>query len=428
MKKRILSFFTVAIMLLCIFPTTALAVGDVIDFTRDSLNLYTEQSYQLTLKSAADITEYRSSDPNIVSVNESGLVKAIHSGSSIITVTDNKGNQAACTVTVHTGTAPKSVELGTQSIDLYEGDTYTLEASVLPADADDTRLYFTSSDETVAKVDKDGVIKALKSGVAVISVESSSTAVSSKCMVKVNTKQGHTSFSVAITGVLYSIAGDKKANMVVELKSETAEERTTTDADGMFYFENIVQGDYTMNIYRTKQSKKAVASGKISIGAHDMSMSCIINDKEVVILHQSDTAGTAAIKDITLEKTTVNLEVGSSYDMVFKVKPSNAALPTMNGVSDNTRVAMVDIDGRITGLAEGSATITFKTSDGKFSRSCKVVVVSSASTTYSWIIIILESTIVILIVTLFAVSYRRFLKNKEREEGLIPPTRRRSKK
>lgn len=427
MKKRTLCFFTAVILLICTFSIAAYAVGDVIDFTRDSVSLYPQQSYQLAIKSGADISEYRSSDPNIVSVSDEGMIKAMNTGSSIITATDKKGNQATCTVTVRTGKSPESVRLETQSIEINEGDSYPLIASAEPADIEDTRLYFSSSDTGVATVDKNGVIKAMKSGVSVITVESASAAVSAKCMVKVNSKPNHGSFSISISGVLYTIAGDKKANMVVELKSETAESRTTTDSDGRFYFDNVVQGSYSLNLYKNLQAKNPVASGQFSVPAHDMNMSCIINNNEVVILSQNDT-GTENIKDITLEKTNISLEAGSSYDMSFKVKPSDAALPTMNGISENPQIAMVDIDGRITGLNEGTTVITFTTSDGRISKSCKVNVVASTRNTYSWIIIILESTIIVLLISMFCISYRRFLKNKEREEGLLPDSRKRGKR
>ena len=106
--------------------------------------------------------------------------------------------------------------------------------------------------------------------------------------------------------------------------------------------------------------------------------------------------------------------------MTFKVSPSDAVLPTMNGKSDNENIAVVDIDGRITGISEGTANITFTTSDKRISKTCKVTVVSQTRTTYSWIIIIVESAIIITIFIAFVISYRKFIRNKEREEGVLP--------
>ena len=366
MKKRIICFLTVTIMLICALPSVSFAVGDVIDFTRDSINLFPDEKYQLTLKSVVDNAQYRSSDPNIAAVSETGMVSALKAGSSIITVTDTKGNQAACTVTVRSGTAPKTISLETQSLEMTVGDVHELKASVVPEDIEDTRLFFSSTDTTIAKVDDNGVIKALSPGVAVINIESASTAVTRRCMVKVSAQQGHGTFNIAINGVLYTIAGDKKANMVVELKNDVTELRTTTNKTGQFYFESVVQGSYTMNIYKSQTSKAAAATGKLTVDAHDMNMSCIINGKELVILYQNDVAGTGSIKDITLEKNNINIEVGSSYDMSFRLNPSNAALPVMKGVSRDPDIATVDIDGRITGISEGTTKITFTTSDGKF--------------------------------------------------------------
>ena len=428
MKKRIICFLTVTIMLICALPSVSFAVGDVIDFTRDSINLFPDEKYQLTLKSVVDNAQYRSSDPNIAAVSETGMVSALKAGSSIITVTDTKGNQATCTVTVRSGTAPKTISLETQSLEMTVGDVHELKASVVPEDIEDTRLFFSSTDTTIAKVDDNGVIKALSPGVAVINIESASTAVTRRCMVKVSAQQGHGTFNIAINGVLYTIAGDKKANMVVELKNDVTELRTTTNKTGQFYFESVVQGSYTMNIYKSQTSKAAAATGKLTVDAHDMNMSCIINGKELVILYQNDVAGTGSIKDITLEKNNINIEVGSSYDMSFRLNPSNAALPVMKGVSRDPDIATVDIDGRITGISEGTTKITFTTSDGKFSKTCKVNVISSSRSTYSWIIIFIETTIIVFIVIFFIISYRRFRINKEREEGVLPPVKKRDSK
>lgn len=420
MKKRIVSFFVITFLLLCAFSAPALAVGDVIDFTKDSINLYLEQSYQLTMKNNAAVTGYNSSDPDIVSVSETGSVKALKAGSSIITASDSSGNQASCTVTVFTGDPPTGVRLEPTSLTLTEGESSALKASVIPADYEDNRVYFSSSDESVARVDEKGIVKAVGAGTAVITVEASSAAVSSQCMVTVESRVQRGIFSVEVNGTLFSVAGEKKANMVIELSNDSESLEATTNTDGKFSFENVVQGEYTLKIFKSVHDKTPSAAGKITVNSYDMTITCIMNNKEIVTLYQEQTVATEEVRDVSLEKSSINIEVGSSYDMSFKVTPSNAVLPTMNGRSDNEKVAVVDIDGRITGVSEGTATITFKTADGKISKNCKVTVVMETRNTYSWIIITIEAAIIITVFVMFMISYRKFMKNKEREEGLIP--------
>ncbi len=423
MKKRIICCLTVAVMLVCICACslTAYAVGDVIDFTRDSLDLYLNQVYQLQLKSEAEGITYSSTDPNVVSVDNTGLVTSVSLGSSIIMATDKAGNQAACTVNVLSGTSPTEVRLETRSLTLTEGSSHALTATVLPSTVEDPRVHYYSSDESVARVDKNGNIKALKAGTAVITVESASAAVSSGCIVKVSSKSSDGHFSFSINGTLYTVSGEKKANMLVVLNKSGESFESKTDTEGRFSFDNIGQGNYSISVFKDAHSETPVASAQLSMGAHDMSLTCLLHDKELVLLYQNETTGSGSIRDITLEKANLSLEVGQSYDMIFRITPSSAALPTIKAASDNDRVAMVDSDNRITALAEGSAMITFTTSDGKFTKQCKVVVVSSTRNTYSWMIIAAESAILLLIVAVFFVSYRRFNRNKERAEGVYPP-------
>lgn len=62
------------------------------------------------------------------------------------------------------------VSLNKTSIDLKVGDDFQLLASVLPEDATDKRVTWDSDDESVATVDDNGLVKAVKVGKAKISV------------------------------------------------------------------------------------------------------------------------------------------------------------------------------------------------------------------------------------------------------------------
>ena len=65
----------------------------------------------------------------------------------------------------------ESVQLSASSIELEIGETYTLTATVLPANATDKSLNWSSSDRTVATV-SDGKVTAVAAGTAKIAVKS----------------------------------------------------------------------------------------------------------------------------------------------------------------------------------------------------------------------------------------------------------------
>ena len=75
---------------------------------------------------------------------------------------------------------------------------------------------------------------------------------------------------------------------------------------------------------------------------------------------------------VSLNKTSLTLDVGKSYTLTKTVSPSNA-VTSYNWSSSNTSVATVDKNGKVTAKASGTATITVKTSNGK-TANCKVTV------------------------------------------------------
>ena len=75
---------------------------------------------------------------------------------------------------------------------------------------------------------------------------------------------------------------------------------------------------------------------------------------------------------VSLNKTSLALEIGRTYTLIKTVSPSNA-VTSYTWSSSNTSVATVDSNGKVTAKASGTATITVKTSNGK-TATCKVTV------------------------------------------------------
>ena len=419
MKKGTVSIFMILTVIFCMLTLNVNPVNvdaASVEFSRTSINLYALETYRLGLKSPASNVKFVSSDEKIVSVSEDGIVTAISSGNAEVYAMVGTEVKSVCKVKVITGNAPTDISISEQNLTLTEGDKHRIKASVLPYDATSKALYYSSSNESVATVDKNGNVTAVKAGAAVITVESSSSAVSKKCVVKVVSKTDKSNTRVNVNGVLYSVAGERKSNMTVALKNTTETITATTDDDGKFYLEDIENGKYKMTVYRDENMTKSVCSEDITIFAYDMNISCIINDSTLVVLYQEEKVSTDKIKDITLESTTLMLDSGSSYDMTYKVSPSNVGTPTLRGVSSDTNVVTVDSDGRITAVAGGKATVTFSTLDGKISRKCVVTVNETNSSEHSLTIILAEMFVIAFGLLLFFAKYKKFRRIKEAEE------------
>jgi uncharacterized protein YjdB len=110
-------------------------------------------------------------------------VDALKTGRVDITFTPTNGT--ASTVKHLVVANPlQSITLSADSLQMFEGDTQVITATLDPEDADDGTLDWSSSNESVAKVDG-GKITAVASGSATITATNKATGVSSKATVQV---------------------------------------------------------------------------------------------------------------------------------------------------------------------------------------------------------------------------------------------------
>lgn len=104
----------------------------------------------------------------------------------IIIVKGHPSLKTTCWVTVK-AIEPESVSLNHTSAELTEGDVITLTAMVSPDNTTNKDVSWSSSDESVATV-SDGVVTALKPGVAVITVTTEDGGKTASCDVRVKAR------------------------------------------------------------------------------------------------------------------------------------------------------------------------------------------------------------------------------------------------
>ena len=114
---------------------------------------------------------WSTSDENVATVDDSGLVTAVAPGTATITATTADGSNlsASCTVTIEPNIVlATSIELDLDNAEMTEGNTTQLTATVLPEDATDKSVAWSTNDETVATVDGNGLVTAVAPGTAII--------------------------------------------------------------------------------------------------------------------------------------------------------------------------------------------------------------------------------------------------------------------
>lgn len=117
-------------------------------------------------------------------------------------------------------------------------------------------------------------------------------------------------------------------------------------------------------------SADAAATKKAGVIVEDYSEKPAGNYEDVVTFTAS--LADVPVTGVSLNKTTATFEIGESVDLTATVTPDNAANKTVTWKSSAETVATVDGNGKVTGVSEGTATITATVGDK--STECSVTV------------------------------------------------------
>ena len=176
-------------------PVAPIAVTGV-TLEEENLTILRDKPYALVLATVAPVNAgnqevtYTSSNPEVATVDENGMVFGIKSGRTTITVTTADGAKTAqCQVTV------KMFEVESVSLNMAEAiltkkdQSVKLVAKVLPEEAINKEVAYTSSNPAVATVDKDGLVKAVANGETIITVTTADGAKTAQCRVTVKIQE-----------------------------------------------------------------------------------------------------------------------------------------------------------------------------------------------------------------------------------------------
>jgi len=166
---------------------------DGVSLDQQTLSLVLSASATVTATLTATVSPAMASDKSVTwssdnsavaTVDNTGLVTAVPPGSAMITVTTTDGGFTAhCDVTV-ARISVTSVTLDKSTMALVAGTTGTLTATVAPSNATDPSITWSSSDNTVATVSATGVVTAVGTGSATITVTTTDGGLTATCAVK----------------------------------------------------------------------------------------------------------------------------------------------------------------------------------------------------------------------------------------------------
>ena len=160
-----------------------------ISFEAEEFSIFTGETKELTLLITPENATYsnitwESSNENIVSVSEDGLISAISPGSATITATI-ENLSASCTVKVSDPIIDaEQIIFSYENIELNLEESFQLEATVLPENTTDKTLTWTSSKSKVASVSDSGLIEGLSLGTTTITATCGEVSASCEVTVK----------------------------------------------------------------------------------------------------------------------------------------------------------------------------------------------------------------------------------------------------
>lgn len=253
--------------------------------------------------------EWTSSDEEVITVDATGLITAVGAGEADVTASVKDVNISSTThvkvVITPTGVeAPETLELVTNG-----ENSKNLDAKMTPEDATEVKLAYTSSDESVATVDENGLVTAVADG---------------ECTI--------TTYVVADAPATAETATQEAAAVVTDEETPTEGENSETTADS----ETVTVPDNLDSAFGVVPDGLS-ATTKVTV--------------------------TTKVEGITLDKTEGILNVGNTVTITATVAPEEATNPAVTWSSSDESVATVDETGKVTAVAVGNATITATSED-----------------------------------------------------------------
>ncbi|MBN2436530.1 MAG: Ig domain-containing protein, partial [Spirochaetes bacterium] len=161
-----------------------------VDLNTETLTIDVGDTYQLTAMvipdNASNKTVSWSSDTDsVATVDQNGTVTAVAEGTATITVISEEGEHSdSCEVTV-TPVDVIGITLDRETLALSINDTFQLAATIVPNNATNKNVTWSTGAASVATVDQNGLVTALAQGTAVITVTTEDGGHTDSCTITV---------------------------------------------------------------------------------------------------------------------------------------------------------------------------------------------------------------------------------------------------
>lgn len=301
--------------------------------------------------------EFKSSNNSVAVVSETGFVTALSSGLATITVSAKDGSGVTATIKITvSGKLVSSINIeGNKEVKV--GKTIKLTANILPEDAEDLNITWSSSNEEVATVDK-GTVSGLATGKVVIrATANDGSGVFGEIEITVVEDNGPfepTGIILVVNGKEYN---DKETvNLEVgetypfEFKYLPADKEVLEGIDASLYDEKYCKVE--------NDSFVTTAIGRVAFQAFALYGDCeamfVINVTEKYY----------APTEIVISTDALYVEVGVSAQFSASILPAEAHQNVVWSTNDES-IATIDENGLLTGVSVGTVKVIAVPADGE---------------------------------------------------------------
>lgn len=321
----------------------------------------------------------------------------------------------------------EGITLNATELSLLPDGTAILNATLLPENAKQVKLIWSSSDESIATVDENGNIKALKEGTVTITVATEDGKFTATCTIKV------TQEIVAIEGITISGPKELKVGETIKLNAlispDNATNKNVNWSSSNSYVARVDQNgnvrglragtvtitvktvdgekqySYTITVKSTESNNSSTETapnapanpskpsnqttttpgGQTNTGTGTTPNTPNTPNTPTTPTEPSNPntptnpskpedskPSTVEVTSVSLDKTNVTLTEGETLTLTATVNPTNATDKTVTWSSNDSNIASV-VNGKVTAKKAGTVTITVTTANGK-TATCTITV------------------------------------------------------
>ena len=332
-----------------ILPVTAISIA--MDPSEVVLSVGEKQRVAVTFNppNTTDKTlTWSSLDEEVARMVGDTIVATGVGSTSIVATTKNNVTGIVTVDVIETAIPVESVTVSPKTLTMNVGEEQTVQAEIFPSNATNQSVDWSSSNETIATVEK-GVIKALSPGEVTITASSVNEKTDAVSVVVTYPALSSVSFSETLVNVAQGKTVDLADLLVKEPLSAEAK--------------SIV---WSANNENASISDAGILTNNLEYGEANVTVTAVVTDtygtaKEATITVKM-TGCPNRITALTLETNKIVVEKSGSAQINYSIAPMNACVASVEYIADQTYVTVSN--GVITPVAIGTTTVQVVVSDG----------------------------------------------------------------